>query len=114
MRRPRKRSAICCARIPKTLNFGKVVVSGSATQQLTIENAGYTLLTIVSMNSTGDHGGEFTIDPVSCPVLQGGQTCIVTVTFSPGGEGKRAGTLVVTSDAPKQGTVNVKLKGEGM
>lgn len=99
---------------PKTLNFGKVVRSGSTTQQLTIENAGYTSLTIVSMNSTGDHGEEFAINPVTCPVLQRGQACVVTVTFSPGGEGTRTGALAVNSDAPKQGTVNVKLKGEGI
>lgn len=99
---------------PRSLNFRKVSTSGSSPQQLTIQNNGVTPLSILSIVNTGDNGGDFTIDPSSCPVLQDGQLCSITVTFAPGGVGKRSGTLTITSDAPKKWLVYVKLKGEGI
>lgn len=99
---------------PRSLNFRKVSTTGSSPQQITIQNTGVTPLSILSFENTGDNGGDFTIDPSGCPVLQEGQSCLITVTFAPGGVGKRSGTLAITSDAPKKGLVNVKLKGEGI
>jgi hypothetical protein len=99
---------------PKTLRFGEVSTVNSAEQKLAIENRGQTPLGISTITMTGVHMGDFTIDPSDCPVLQEGHACPITVTFNPGGFGKRTGTIVITSDAPKKGTVNVKLKGEGI
>jgi hypothetical protein len=98
---------------PKTLRFGEVSTVDSAKQQLTIENRGPTPLSISTITLTGDHMGDFTIDPTDCPVLQEGQASILTVTFGPEGIGKRTGTLMITPDVPKKGPVKVMLKGEG-
>jgi hypothetical protein len=70
-------------------------------------------LSISAITVVGDHMGDFTIDPPDCPVLQEEHVCTCTVTFAPGGIGKRTGTLLITSDAPKKGTAKVMLKGEG-
>ena len=99
---------------PKTLRFGEVSTAGSAKQQLTIENRGPTPLSISTITLTGAHSDDFTFDAPECVVLQESGTCTLTVTFIPGNIGKRTATLVISSDAPKKGTVNVKLKGEGI
>ena len=99
---------------PKTLRFGEVSTVDSDKQQLTIENRGPTPLSISTITLIGDNMGDFTFDPSGCPVLQEGQFCEVTITFRPGDIGKRTGTLLIASDAQKKGTVNVKLKGEGI
>jgi hypothetical protein len=99
---------------PKTLSFGKVSAAGSDSQELMIKNSGPTPLTITTITKAGENPDAFTFDPSSCPVLQEGETCTLTVTFTPGGTGKRTGTLVISSDAPKKGIINVKLKGEGI
>jgi hypothetical protein len=98
---------------PRSLRFDKVSTAGSTEQQLTVENRGLTPLSISTAPPTGDHGADFTFDPPGCPILQEGQACVLTITFRPGGIGKRTGALVITSDAPKKGMVTVKLKGEG-
>jgi hypothetical protein len=99
---------------PKTLRFGEVSTVDSAKQQLTIENWGPTPLGISTITLTGAHSDDFTFDAPECVVLQESGTCTLTVTFIPGNIGKRTATLVISSDAPKKGTVNVKLKGEGI
>jgi hypothetical protein len=99
---------------PKSLSFGRVNAQGSADQQLTIENKGVTPLSVSSITSIGDDGGNFTFNPAGCPDLQEGESCSLTVTFTPGAIGKRTGTLGITSNAPKKSTVNVKMKGEGI
>ena len=99
---------------PKTLRFGEVSTVDSAEQQLTIENRGQTPLGISTITMTGAHSDDFTFDAPECVVLQESGTCTLTVTFIPGDIGKRTATLVISSDAPKKGTVNVKLKGEGI
>ncbi len=99
---------------PKTLRFGEVSTVNSAEQQLVIENRGQTPLGISTITMTGAHSDDFTFDAPECAVLQESGTCTLTVTFIPGDIGKRTATLVIYSDAPKKGTVNVKLKGEGI
>jgi hypothetical protein len=99
---------------PKTLRFGEVSTVNSAEQQLVIENRGQTPLDISTITMTGAHSDDFTFDAPECVVLQESGTCTLTVTFIPGDIGKRTATLVIYSDAPKKGTVNVKLKGEGI
>ena len=69
---------------PKTMTFGKVNTASSASREMTIENSGPTPLTIMTMTKAGDNPGDFTFVPSSCPVLQEGGTCTLTVTFLPG------------------------------
>jgi len=100
---------------PKTLSFGKVSTAGSASREMTIENSGPTPLTIMTITKAGENPEVFTFVPSSCPVLQEGETCTLAVTFAPGGiGGKRTGSLEIVSNAPRKGTVNVKMKGEGI
>jgi hypothetical protein len=100
---------------PKTLSFGKISTAGSASREIAIENSGPTPLTIMTITKAGENPEAFTFVPSSCPVLQEGETCTLTLTFAPGGiGGKRTGTLEIVSNAPKKGTVNVKMKGEGI
>ena len=99
---------------PKTMKFGEVSTQTSTEQQLTIENKGPTDLNILSITKTGDHSDDFSFDASGCNVIQQDQLCSFPVRFSPGGIGKRTGALMITSDAPKRGTVSVSLKGEGI
>lgn len=100
---------------PKTLSFGKVNTASSVSREMAIENSGPTPLTIMTITKAGENPEAFTFVPSSCPVLQEGETCTLTVTFAPGGiGGKRTGTLEIVSNAFKKGTVNVKMKGEGI
>jgi uncharacterized repeat protein (TIGR01451 family) len=81
-----------------SLDFGQQVV-GTTSQPMTITvaNTGTTDLIVQDAAVTGD----FAADATGCTALPvpPGQTCAISVTFSPTATGTRSGTLSITSNA---------------
>jgi hypothetical protein len=81
---------------PTTLNFGSQNVgTSSASQQLTVTNAGAAPLKILSLTA----GGDFleTDNCASSSPLAAGGTCTINVTFTPGAAAARSGKLTVAN-----------------
>lgn len=89
------------------LNFGDVYVGNSASQSLTISNAGNSALTFTDIQLPPG----FTVDD-SDGVLAPGVATTVTVKFSPTNAAPYGGTLTVNSDATS-GTNTVNVTGTG-
>jgi hypothetical protein len=80
--------------LPASLSFGSIAVSAPASLSLTLSNNGTAPITGIALAVTGDYDVT-----VPCPVstLAAGESCGVTVTFTPSTTGARNGTLTVTS-----------------
>jgi hypothetical protein len=91
------------------LEFGEVVVGGSAALQFEIENVGNELLLVDSIASDLP---EFTPTPTSASLLPGG-VATVTVTFSPEAALPYFGSLRVSSNDPVIPLVLLELTGQG-
>ena len=83
--------------VPGTLTFPTVPVGrSSGSQQLTLTNAGNASLSISNFQVVGDFSQSN-----SCPAsLTAGTSCSIAVSFSPGMEGMRLGSLTITDNAP--------------
>ena len=103
---------------PSSLTFDpQPLGTPSASKNVTITNTGSTPLTISSISS----GGDFTADASDCSsgVVTPTHSCVVKITFTPGGTGPRSSTLTITSNAlsspdsvPLSGTgIDPKLSG---
>ncbi len=81
---------------PASLTFSSQQVgTSSATQVATLTNGGSGMLTIASIQVTGDY-----TQANNCPAqLPGSSSCTINVTFSPTVAGARAGTLTISDDA---------------
>ena len=103
------------AKKPSSLNFGKVPLTASVDGTLTITNKGFTDLTIGAMTITGDNPGDFSlVPPGTCPTLANGESCVLTMRFTPSVADKRSAILNIPSNDPKkQPALTVKLKGTG-
>lgn len=99
---------------PSSVNFGKIAAgSTSATKTITIRNAGISDLSISSVTLGGTSPSQFT-QTNSCSTLVKGNTCGITVSFTPASAGAQSATLTIASNAPtNNGTVTVKLSGTG-
>ena len=94
---------------PSALSFGSTVVGQTtATQAVTISNAGTTSATVSAVSVTGD----FT-QTNSCTTIAVGASCTASVAFRPTVGGARTGTLTVTSNANNSPTT-VSLSGSGI
>lgn len=82
---------------PSSLAFGsQALPTSSAPQTVTLTNSGTATLSIVSITASGDFTQGNT-----CPArLAAGDSCTVSVTFTPTAVGPRTGALSITSDAP--------------
>src|ERR1700730_6693216 len=87
---------------PGALDFGpQLFGSPSATKSVTLTSSGYATLTITSITTTGDFAQ--TNDCGSS--LASGNSCTITVTFTPTAPGSRSGSLVVADNAGSQSVV---------
>jgi hypothetical protein len=104
------------AKKPSSLNFKKVSVGVPIDLTLALTNKGVTDLEIPStglISITGDHPGDFSFSPNTCPALANSQSCTLTVTFTPSATGKRSAVLKIPSNDPKKPVLTVNLKGTG-
>ena len=95
--------------VPANLRFGLIVVGQTETLPVAVMNNGQTSVTISAI-SVGN--SEFTISPVSLPlVLLAGQSLDLSVTFTPTGMGRAAGTVKFSSGG--SGTTSLEVSGSG-
>jgi P pilus assembly chaperone PapD len=95
---------------------GWYVATPSDPRVFTVRNIGTATATISSTTMTGGNASDFGLDDDNCMNLHGGtlavgESCTVSVTFTPGAIGLRSSTLVVISDG---GTPTVGVQGSGM
>lgn len=93
------------------LAFGDLLIGETATQSVTISNDGDAVLNIGSIALSGS--GDFTYNGCT-QSLAAGDSCDVTVTFSPVTAGVATDTLTIMSDDPDEATVTVALSGNGI
>ena len=98
---------------PKSVNLGKVISGSTSTAKtIIVKNTGLSDLGISSVTLGGNDPSRFTRTN-SCSTLAKGASCGITVSFSPASIGARSATLTIVSNAPRNGTVIVKLAGTG-
>ena len=97
---------------PATLTFGQVQALASKDLPVTIENKGFDMLNVASMDITGPNPFPFTVTDTQAPfTLAPGESRIVTVRFEPGAAGNKDATLVVSSNDPGRGQLNISISG---
>ena len=102
---------------PSTLSFGNQVINqASAPMSATFKNTQTTPLSISIAISSGTAPADYVLGgncPASPSTLGPGQTCNITVTFTPSAPGMRTATLTVTDDAATS-PLTVALTGTGV
>lgn len=94
---------------PSALSFGSIALGASANLSLTLANTGTATVSNLALSITGDYA---ITAPCSLSVLAPGQSCSVTVAFTPTALGARPGTLTVASDDANS-PASVALTGTG-
>ena len=102
---------------PLAVAFGAVSTGTlSATQGITVGNAGTAPLTVSNVTVTGADAGQFTATPaVGCASIPAGSSCIVTVRFAPTSVGAKVATVnIIHNSLNVAGSVaSVSLDGTG-
>ncbi|MEQ1354730.1 MAG: choice-of-anchor D domain-containing protein [Candidatus Acidiferrum sp.] len=93
------------------LNFGKVSVSSSSNQNITLTNAGNSSVTISKVTVSG--AGFNASGSVAGLILSPNQTATVRATFAPAAIGTQSGSIVVSSNATNS-PANIALSGTGV
>ncbi len=93
------------------LNFGKVSVSSSNNQNITLTNAGSSSVTISKVTVSG--AGFNASGSVAGLILSPNQTATLRATFAPAATGAQTGTIVVSSNATNS-PVSIALSGTGV
>jgi hypothetical protein len=93
------------------LSFGNVAISSSASQSVTLVNAGNSDITISSVIVSG---AGFVTDGISAGlILSAGQAATLTVTFDPSSSGSVTGSVTVASNATNSPVVTA-ISGAGI
>jgi hypothetical protein len=104
-------SATAVTVAPTSLTFGNETVGGtSSAQTVTITNTGTQTLTFTPFQAIGDYSQTNTC---TSNTLNVGQSCTVSVTFSPTSSGARNGSLAINDNAAGSPQV-VALSGTGV
>ncbi len=102
-------SSIGISFAPTTLNFGSQpigIVSGS--QFVVVTNIGANYLTISSITKSGGDSQDFSNPSTNCiTTLAPGAQCQMSIIFNPTTSGNRAATIIVTDNAPSDGSTQV-------
>ena len=94
-----------------TLNFGNVLVNGTATQALTLKNSGQSDVQVSQIAVTG---GGYSVNGMTAPLtISAGQSMALQTTFAPKAAGSAAGAITVTSNA-SNATATVALSGSAV
>jgi len=91
---------------PASIDFGERLVGDSASQSVTIKNAGGGILGISSIDLTGS--ADFT-EINNCTTLAATETCTAIVTYTASEQGPQGASLVINSTDGEQPTVFVAL-----
>ena len=93
-------------------NFGNVLLGQSGSNTLTLTNSGGSSLSLSSISLTGS-GAGFTESNGCGSSLAAGQSCTVTLSFSPAALGAVSNALTIASNAANGNTQSVTLTGTG-
>ncbi len=99
---------------PKTLSFGNQITgTASGAQTVMLTNTGATTLTINSITVTGTNASDFA-QTNTCPSsLTTNANCTISVTFTPGANGTRSGSITV-ADSSVDSPQTIALSGTGV
>jgi probable HAF family extracellular repeat protein len=95
------------------VSFGPVPKDASSDKAIHVKNAGTASLTI---SDIGSPAAPFSIAGGTCTastVLQGGESCTVSVRFSPTGYGPASSSFPVTIGDPQEVSATIHLSGKG-
>ncbi|MEW6994059.1 choice-of-anchor D domain-containing protein [Colwelliaceae bacterium MEBiC 14330] len=94
-------------------NFGNVTINTSSTSVFSVSNIGDADLTIANIN---DLSSPFSISNNNCAntVLIPGNSCNLTVNFSPSSVGSFNDDLLIASNDSDQPTISVNIEGNGL
>jgi len=92
---------------PSVLSFSDAV----RTNTVTLSNSGTADVLLYSISLSGANGSEFTYSSACATSLAPGASCVVTVTFIPAAAGAKNAALSISSNDPRQPTVDVQLTG---
>jgi hypothetical protein len=97
-----------------SLSFGNQKTgTPSAAKMVTLKNTGATTLAINSITVTGGNAGDFSRSATTCgSSLTAGNSCTISITFTPSAKGSRSSTLVINDNARFSPQV-VVLSGKG-
>lgn len=93
-------------------NFGNVLLGQSGSNTLTLTNSGGSSLSLSSISLTGS-GAGFTESNGCGSSLAAGQSCTVTLSFSPAALGAVSNALTIASNAANGNSQSVTLTGTG-
>jgi hypothetical protein len=94
-----------------SLNFGLLEIGlSSASQSVTVNNVSSHSVTISSITSSGDYAESNT-----CPsTMNAGQSCTITVTFTPTAAGTRSGAVTFKDNSAGSSSQTIALTGTGV
>lgn len=95
---------------PENIDFGNVQAGTTADEVVTISNTGQAELGINNISLGGADAAAFT-QTNSCTTVAAGESCDVTVTYIPDGEGDQSATLTIESGDTENPVVDVPLTG---
>jgi len=97
-----------------SLNFGLLQIGlSSASHTLTINNVSSHSVTFASITSSGDYA-ETNTCPTTPATLNAGQSCTITVTFTPTKAGTRSGAVTLKDNCPGSTSQTITLTGTGV
>lgn len=99
---------------PQNLDFGDVIVDYASTLPISIQNTGKAPLTVSGISFDGSRSGAFSIEDGGELEIAADEVATVNLTFEPLTYLPYTDTVVVSSDAPDEAEVRVRLFGEGV
>jgi len=97
-----------------SLNFGLLQIGlSSASQTVTINNVSTHSVTFTSITASGDYADTNTC-PITPATLNAGQSCTITVTFTPTKSGTRSGAVTLKDNCPGSSSQTITLTGTGV
>jgi hypothetical protein len=99
---------------PQLIFAAQNLSSTSASQAVTVQNAGTAAVGLATFTITGTNASEFAISSNTCgTTLQGAASCQINVTFAPLATGSRSATLQIT-DTGTNSPQTVAMNGTGL
>jgi PKD repeat protein len=91
------------------------VIGGNVTRSYTIKNLGDTTLNLAGpaphVTITGANAADYNVTSTPSPVITPGGRTNFTVTFKPGGSGRRLATINIASNDPDESTLTFDVRG---
>gem|GEM_PF-2498919 len=98
----------------QSLSFNNVSIGSSSKKVTRVSNTGDADLKILTVSKTGVNTSLFSLsDGCSGKTLIPGDSCAVSVAFSPNSSGTRTAEVIVQSDAPANSSAEIALTGTG-